>query len=84
MAFDKSKSIMLTFNSASQLSLDEVKKNFKLKDDEIDAGFGVIQLTGNEYVVLVSEEAAKRISPERFSQTKGKFGNPKIGPFGPV
>ena len=65
MSLDRSKpSVMLEFNMAAQPSLDEFKKAFKLKDNEVDEAFGIIPLpksTETTYPRLISEEAADRI-----------------------
>lgn len=82
MSFDKSKpSVLLEFNAAAQPSLDEVKRLFKLADNEIDEKFGVIALAKQDYVIVVSAEAGKRIEKASIPGFKQNWSNPPIGPM---
>ena len=81
--------MMLQFHAAgSPPSLDDVKKLFDLKADEINAEFGVIPSGPAEglYTVLIASNAAAKVNaalakrPHRTGE--GIFSNPRIEPFG--
>jgi len=83
MSLDRSKpTAMLEFNAAAQPSLEDVKKKFKLSDNEIDDNFGVLPLKKSNaettYVVLVSEEAALRIQKKQGPGKTKASSNPAI------
>lgn len=67
----------------SRASLDAVKDDLGLTDEEIDRGFGVVEIEpeGNRYAILVEESASARI--EKDPGVEGPFANPPIEPFGP-
>jgi len=67
----------------SQASLEVVKRDLGLSDDEIDEDFGVVSIdpNSNRYAILVEEDAAERMGAE--PGVEGPFANPPIEPFGP-
>jgi hypothetical protein len=76
--------LLLTLTRApSEASLDAVKRDLGLGDEEIDPEFGVVNIdpNGDRYAVLVEESAAKRVGNE--PGVEGPFANPRIEPFGP-
>lgn len=82
--------IMLQFkHQGSTPSIDEVRRLFNLKTDEIDPKFGVVatDLAKSIYTVLVDSKASERIksviSTRPHDPAEGIFANPRIEPFGP-
>lgn len=76
--------LLLTLTRApSEASLDAVKRDLGLGDEEIDAEFGLVNIDpkGHRYAVLVEERAAKRVGNQ--PGVEGPFANPRIEPFGP-
>jgi hypothetical protein len=76
--------VLLTVTRApSEASLDAVKRDLGLGDDDIDAEFGVVNIDPNRdrYAVLVEESAAERVG--NAPGVDGPFSNPRIEPFGP-
>jgi hypothetical protein len=64
-------------------SLDEVRRMLDLGEDEVDAGFGVVNISPREhlYTILVDEATAARVQDAE--PVEGVYGNPRIEPFGP-
>jgi hypothetical protein len=78
-----SKLLLTVTRAPSEASLDAVKRDLGLSDEEIDAEFGVVNIDpeGDRYAVLVEESAAQRVGKE--PGVEGPFANPPIEPFGP-
>jgi hypothetical protein len=66
-----------------QASLDEVRRLLGLSEAEVDAGFGVVNISprGHLYTILVDEAAAARVQDA--DAVEGVYGNPRAEPFGP-
>jgi hypothetical protein len=66
-----------------QASLDEVRRLLGLSEAEVDAGFGVVNISprGHLYTILVDEAAAARVQDA--DAVEGVYGNPRVEPFGP-
>jgi hypothetical protein len=64
-------------------SLADVRRLLDLGEDEVDAGFGVVNISPSEhlYTILVDQAAAARV--EGADSVEGVYGNPRIEPFGP-
>jgi hypothetical protein len=82
-------SVMLQFkHQGSAPSLDEVRRLFNLKVDEIDPQFGVIATDPDKsiYTVLVASKASERVRAVLATRPRdpaeGIFANPRIEPFG--
>ncbi len=76
--------VMVTLRlDPAQASLPEVRRLLGLADDEVDPGFGVVNISPAEhlYTILVDEAAARRIADAGL--VEGVFSNPRIEPFGP-
>ena len=63
-----------------QASLPEVRRLLGLAEDEVDQGFGVVNISPKErlYTILVSPEAAERVRGAE--PVKGVYSNPRIEP----
>ena len=63
----------------------ELRRRYKLRENEIDASFGVVEVDPAEhvYTVLVEESAAAKIQPSGNWKVEGPYSNPRIQPFGP-
>jgi hypothetical protein len=61
----------------------DVRETFELAPEELDPNFGVVKIdpAQNLYAILVTEEAARRISGR--PRVQGPFANPRIETFGP-
>jgi hypothetical protein len=77
--------VMITFRVAATPTLEQVKQRFGLKDDEVDAAFGVIEIDPDthDHAIRVAEAAAARITSQPGWSGEGPFSDPKIAPFGP-
>jgi len=78
--------VMMTIGTAGRSpSVEDIKQQFNLDDDEIDPDFGVVEIDpdANLYTVLVEEQAAAKVQPTREWTTAGPYANPRIAPFGP-
>jgi hypothetical protein len=76
--------VMVTLRlEPEQASLPEVRRLLGLAPEEVDPGFGVINISPAEhlYTILVEEAAAARVGDA--DQVEGVFSNPRIEPFGP-
>jgi hypothetical protein len=76
--------VMVTLRlDPGQATLPEVRRLLDLADEEVDPGFGVVNISPAEhlYTILVDEAAAARVAGA--PQVEGVFGNPRIEPFGP-
>ncbi len=77
--------VMLTLHGRSEEpTLEEVMQELHLQADELDMDYGVqmIDPAAGDYVILVEEEAARRVAPDQVG-VSGPYANPKIEPFGP-
>ena len=77
------KLLLTVTRGPSQASLDAVKRDLGLSDEDIDDDFGVVNIDpkGHRYAILVEERAAARVGRE--PGVEGPFANPPIEPFGP-
>ena len=76
--------VMVTLRlDPEQATLPEVRRLLGLAGDEVDAGFGVVNISPAEhlYTILVDDSAAARVADA--DQVEGVFSNPRIEPFGP-
>jgi hypothetical protein len=76
--------VMVTLRlEPGQASLAEVRQLLGLAAEEVDPGFGVVNISPAEhlYTILVEEAAAARVRDA--AQVEGVFGNPRIEPYGP-
>lgn len=76
--------VMVTLRlDPGQASPDEVRRLLGLAPEEVDPGFGLVNISPAEhlYTILVDQEAADRIADA--PQVEGVFSNPRIEPFGP-
>jgi hypothetical protein len=76
--------VMVTLRLApEQASLPEVRRLLGLTPEEVDPGFGVVNISPAEhlYTILVEEAAAARVGDA--DQVEGVFSNPRIEPYGP-
>jgi hypothetical protein len=73
--------VMVTLElEPEQASLDEVRRLLGLSEDELDAHFGVVNISPKEhlYTILADQEAAERIRGAE--QVRGIYSNPRIEP----
>ena len=76
--------VMVTLRlDPGQASLEEVRRLLGLAAEEVDPGFGVVNISPAEhlYTILVDEAAAARVGGA--AEVEGVYGNPRIEPFGP-
>ena len=76
--------VMVTLRlDPEQASLDQVRELLGLAAEEVDPGFGVVNISPAEhlYTILVEDSAATRVGDA--PQVQGVFSNPRIEPFGP-
>jgi hypothetical protein len=76
--------VMVTLRlDPGQASLEAVRGLLGLAADEVDPGFGVVNISPAEhlYTILVDEAAAARVGGA--AEVEGVYGNPRIEPFGP-
>lgn len=76
--------VMVTLRlDPERASLAEVGRLLGLAADELDSGFGLVNISPAEhlYTILVEEAAAARVQDA--AEVEGVFGNPRIDPFGP-
>jgi hypothetical protein len=76
--------VMVTLRlDPGQATLPEVRELLGLAPEEVDPGFGVVNISPAEhlYTILVDEAAGARIAGA--PEVEGVFGNPRIEPFGP-
>ena len=66
-------------------TIEGLRRRYKLRENEIDASFGVVEVDPAEhvYTVLVDEKAAAKITPTENWKVEGPYSNPRIQPFGP-
>lgn len=71
-------------------TLQQIKAEYGLSDDEIDPDFPVTEIDDHLYAINVAESAAEKFrsdqnasadNPDR--EFHGPYSNPKIEPFGP-
>ncbi|MBT2401204.1 hypothetical protein [Streptomyces sp. ISL-100] len=75
-------SVLVTAQLPSGATLNDAVRRLGLTPEEVDTGYGVVDLHNGSYALLVTQAAAERI--QRTPGVKGPFANPKIEPFGPV
>jgi len=78
--------VMMTIQSKKgPPELQVIHDYYGLKDSEIDKEFGVIEIDPEDgtYVILIEEDAAKKIVDTKDWKVKGPHSNPRIAPFGP-
>jgi hypothetical protein len=76
--------VMVTLRlDPGQATLPEVRRLLGLAEEEVDPGFGVVNISPAErlYTILVDERAAARVAGA--AEVEGVFGNPRIEPFEP-
>jgi hypothetical protein len=76
--------VMVTLKlDPKQASLAQVRRLLGLAADEVDRGFGVVNISPREhlYTILVEEAAAARVRDA--APVQGVYANPRIEPFGP-
>ncbi|TPV93446.1 MAG: hypothetical protein B7733_20425 [Myxococcales bacterium FL481] len=77
--------VMLTLSGRStEPKLSDVISELALKEEEVDLEYGVqmIDPVAGDYVILVEEAAALRVTGSDPS-VEGPFSNPRIEAFGP-
>jgi hypothetical protein len=67
----------------SEASLDSVKRDLDLDDEEIDSQYGLVAIEPEKdrYAILVEASASSRLAA--LPGVEGPFANPRIEPFGP-
>jgi hypothetical protein len=73
--------VMVTLElEPGQASLDEVRRLLGLAEHELDADFGVVNISPKEhlYTILVDPDAAERVRGAE--PVRGVFANPRIEP----
>ena len=73
--------VMVTLElEPEQASLDEVRRLLGLAEHELDANFGVVNISPKEhlYTILAEPEAAERIRGAE--PVRGVYANPRIEP----
>jgi hypothetical protein len=77
------KLLLTVTRDPSRASLDAVKRDLGLSDEEIDHDFGVVSIDpkGNRYAILVENQAAERVGGK--PGVEGPYANPPVEPFGP-
>jgi hypothetical protein len=76
--------VMMTLRlDPERATLSQVRRLLGLAGDEVDSGFGVVNISPAEqlYTILVEEAAAARVRDA--AQVEGVFGNPRIEPATP-
>jgi len=76
--------VMVTLElDPEQASLAAVRRLLGLEQGEIDASFGVVNISPAEhlYMILVDEATAARV--QGAEPVRGVYANPRIEPFGP-
>ena len=77
---------MVTIQAADNPpTIEDLRRKYALREDEIDASFGVVEVDPADhlYAVLVEESAAAKIQPNGNWTIEGPYSNPRIEPFGP-
>lgn len=77
--------VLITLHDRSEEPIiEQVMHELDLQPDELDVEYGVqlIDPAVGDYVILVDEEAARRIAPDQVG-VSGPYSNPRIEPFGP-
>jgi hypothetical protein len=76
--------VMVTLRlEPEQATLPKVRRLLGLAPEEVDPGFGVVNISPAEhlYTILVEDSAAARVADA--TQVEGVFSNPRIEPYGP-
>jgi hypothetical protein len=79
-------SVLMSIQSPGKApDLQAIKQRYGLADDEIDPGFGVVEIdpADGTYTVLVDERAASKLASGADWTVRGPYSNPRIQPFGP-
>ncbi len=78
-----SKQMMTVKLAADQASPRGVREKLGLSAEELDDGFGVVNIDPEAelYAIMVEEEVAHRLTDS--PAVSGPFANPPIEPFGP-
>lgn len=77
--------VLLTLHGRGEdPQLELLMQELRLLEEEVDIEYGLqlIDPVAGDYVILVEEEAARRIDPDQFS-VSGPYSNPEIEAFGP-
>jgi hypothetical protein len=66
-------------------TLDDIRTRYGLRPEDVDSAFGVVRVDpdAHDYVILLEEEAARRIAPSADEAVDVPFANPPIETFGP-
>lgn len=78
--------VMLTINHRpTEPKLQDLMQKLQLNEDEVDMEYGVqlIDPVAGDYVILVEEAAALRVSGEYPEEVSGPYADVKIETFGP-
>lgn len=80
-----SKVMMTITGSGGAPSLEEIKQQYNLGEDEIDPSFGVVEVDPEErlYTIMVEQDAAAKVQGSNDWATAGPYANPRIATFGP-
>lgn len=76
--------LMLTVKlDPDHATLDDVRQQLGVGEDEIDSDFGVVNIDpeADLYAIMVDDQTAERLSGQ--PDVKGPYANPPIEPFGP-
>ena len=77
--------VLITLRGRSEEpTIEQVMRELALKPDEVDIEYGVqpIDPAVGDYVILVDEEAARRVAPDQVG-VSGPYSNLHIEPYGP-
>ncbi|MCX4546810.1 hypothetical protein [Streptomyces sp. NBC_01565] len=72
---------LITVTLPPGATLDDAMQQLGLARDEVDTGYGLVDLHNGTYALLVTAAAAERTGGA--AGVKGPYADPKIEPFGP-